>query len=188
MRIMRVIDPDGQLHIIDFAHDEFLRAPQLTAVAEARAERDQAQAAAKEACARNQVLLSRVMSVATTVRSENQSASNIQEAHETRQHPVPPPRGAASHHEVRRPPVRRPGGADTVLVDDERLLAGLLVGFAGDVLVLAPRTTTASRPGVGGGAARAVRPCSGRANRGNCGGRDRLDGWLMEGVRAMATG
>ena len=51
MRIVRVIDPDGNLRIIDFATEEAMNRPELAAVVQARQERDRAQAAAKEAAA-----------------------------------------------------------------------------------------------------------------------------------------
>ena len=49
MRLVRVIDPEGNLRIIDLAQEVLLDAPELAQVARAREARDQAQAAAKEA-------------------------------------------------------------------------------------------------------------------------------------------
>jgi hypothetical protein len=51
MRLVRVIDPDGNLQIIDVERDEMLEAPELAAIADARRTRDRAEAAAKEATA-----------------------------------------------------------------------------------------------------------------------------------------
>jgi hypothetical protein len=42
MRIVRVIDPDGNLRIIDFATEEAMNRHELAAVVQSRQERDRA--------------------------------------------------------------------------------------------------------------------------------------------------